>query len=284
VSVAFFTEHILTTGISFKITNGAYIRMDKVIALGSRLKDCNNVLTLGVFPNFSDYNTEKKRLIQTANKIYYPTQLYAELFDSINKSIFPSAYNYMCAQDKIKQSILFNLLDIPHPRTRVFYGKKQKSQITKHFAFPFIAKIPRGSSMGSGVFLIKNQTALNEYLDLGTPAYIQEYLPTHGDMRIVVIGKKIVHAYRRIAAAGEFRSNIARGAKVSLATLPQTALDLALQTAKSCQWDDVGLDICEYKNKLYVLEGNMKYGKEGFRAAGIDYIAMMEHLIENKEI
>ena len=258
--------------------------MDKVIALGSRLRDCNNVLTLGVYPNFSDYSAEQKRLIQTADKIYYPAQLYAELFDSMGKSTFPSAHNYMCAQDKIKQSVLFNLLNIPHPRTRVFYGKRQKSHITKHFSFPFIAKVPRGSAMGRGVFLIQNQAALNDYLDLGTPAYIQEYLPAHSDMRIVVIGKKIVHAYRRIAADGEFRSNIAKGAKVSLETLPQAALDLALQTAMACQWDDVGLDLCEYQDKLYVLEGNMKYGKEGFRAAGIDYIALMEHMIENKEI
>jgi len=138
--------------------------------------------------------------------------------------------------------------------------------------------------MGSGVFLIQNHTALNDYLDLGTPAYIQEYLPVHHDMRIVVIGKKIVHAYRRIAASGEFRSNIARGAKISLENLPEAALDLALQTARLCQWDDVGVDICECQGKLYVLEGNMKYGREGFRAAGIDYIGMLERMIENKEI
>ena len=138
--------------------------------------------------------------------------------------------------------------------------------------------------MGRGVFLIQNHATLNDYLDLGTPAYIQEYLPVQRDMRIVVIGKKIVHTYWRIAASGEFRSNIARGGTVSLENLPQAALDLALQTARSCQWDDVGLDICEYQEKLYVLEGNMKYGREGFRTAGIDYIRMMEHMIENNEI
>ena len=223
-------------------------------------------------------------MIQTAAKIYYPTQFYAGLFDSMNKPTFPSTHNYTCAQDKIRQSVLFNLLDIPHPRTKVFYGKKQKSQIGKYFSFPFIAKVPRGSAMGRGVFLIQNQPALYDYLDLGTPAYIQEYLPVRRDMRIVVIGSKIVHAYWRIAAAGEFRSNLARGAKVSLEKLPKAARDLALQAAASCHWNDVGIDICEYQNKLYVLEGNMKYGREGFKAAGIDYIAMMERMIENKEI
>lgn len=138
--------------------------------------------------------------------------------------------------------------------------------------------------MGRGVFLIQTQTQLTDYLELGSPAYIQEYLPLQRDMRIVVIGEKIVHAYWRVAAAGEFRSNIARGATVSLDKLPQAALDLALHTARSCSWNDVGIDICEHQNRLYVLEGNMKYGKEGFRTAGIDYLLLMEEMIAHGHI
>ena len=49
--------------------------------------------------------------------------------------------------DKIKQSALFDLLEVPHPRTRVFYGNRQKKTIRDYFAYPFIAKIPRGSAM-----------------------------------------------------------------------------------------------------------------------------------------
>jgi len=32
------------------------------------------------------------------------------------------------------------------------------------------------------------------------------------------------------------------------------------------------------------LEGNMKYGREGFKAAGMDYISIMESLIEDGKI
>jgi ribosomal protein S6--L-glutamate ligase len=46
----------------------------------------------------------------------------------------------------------------------------------------------------------------------------------------------------------------------------------------------VGIDICRYKNEFYVLEANMKYGKEGFRRAGIDYVRLMEEMIKNEEI
>ncbi|HHE75463.1 MAG TPA: ATP-grasp domain-containing protein, partial [Desulfobacteraceae bacterium] len=181
--------------------------------------------------------------------------------------------------DKIKQTAIFKLLDIPHPRTRVFYGKHQKTSILDHFQFPFIAKIPRGSSMGRGVFLIQDHTDLHAYLSLDTPAYIQEYLQLDRDMRVVVIGREIAHAYWRITAMGEFRSNIAAGASISLEPVLGQALALALHTAKTCGWNDVGIDICSRNGKLYVLEANMKYGKEGFRTAGIDYADMMANKI-----
>ncbi|MDX2446810.1 MAG: RimK family alpha-L-glutamate ligase [Desulfobacterales bacterium] len=249
------------------------------IALESRLSHCNNVITLGVKPNLEDYSDEAMALIRNAKKIYYPSSFHAELFHAMGKETFPSPHNYQFAQDKIKQTAIFKLLDIPHPRTRVYYGKHQKASILDRFQFPFIAKIPRGSAMGRGVFLIQNQTDLHRYLSLGTPAYIQEYLPLDRDMRIVVIGKEIAHAYWRITATGEFRSNVAAGASISLEPVPGEALALALHTAEVCCWNDVGIDICSHSGKLYVLEANMKYGKEGFRTAGIDYADMMAHKI-----
>jgi ribosomal protein S6--L-glutamate ligase len=256
----------------------------KVIALEARLKTCNNVITLGVRPNFSDYSPEAAEMIRKAQKIYYPTTFYAELFDTVGKKTFPSYHTYKCVQDKIKQTALFDLLEIPHPKTRVFYGKRQKGMIGNHFQFPFIAKIPRGSAMGRGVYLIKNSDDLHRYCSLPTPAYIQEFLPSDRDVRVVVIGDEIVHAYWRIVPAGEFRSNLAVGATVSLDPIPQVVLDLALYTARKCQWDDVGIDIIENEGQLYVLEANMKYGKAGFRKAGIDYLRLMERMIEDGKI
>ena len=260
------------------------INVKKVIALEARLKKCKNVVTLGVRPNFSDYSLTEAELIRKAEKIYYPTTFYAELFDAVGKKTFPSYHNYKCVQDKIKQTALFNLLEIPHPRTRVFYGKRQKNSICEHFQFPFIAKIPRGSAMGRGVYLIWNREDLDSYISRSNVAYIQECLPSDRDIRVVVIGDRVVHAYWRIAPSGEFRSNVAVGGTISLDPVPENALDLALDTAQRCRWDDVGIDIIEHDKNLYVLEANMKFGKEGFRKAGIDYIKLMESMIENGQI
>jgi ribosomal protein S6--L-glutamate ligase len=256
----------------------------KAIALESRLRDCKNVITLGVRPNFSDYSPHEAEMIRNAKKIYYPSAFYADLFDAMGKPTFPCYHTYKCVQDKIKQTALFQLLDIPHPRTRVYYGKRQKDAIPRHFAFPFVAKIPRGSAMGRGVYLIQQDSDLQKYLKLTNTAYIQEYLPSDRDIRVVIIGQKIVHAYWRVGPEEDFRCNLAVGGRISLADVPPQALDLALHTARSCHWDDVGIDICRHAGNFHVIEANMKYGKEGFRQAGINYTALMETMIEKKEI
>ncbi len=256
----------------------------EAIALEARLINCKNVRTLGVRSNFSDYSPREAELIRQADKIYYPTTFYADLFDTMGKRTFPSYHTYKCVQDKIKQTALFELLNLPHPRTRVFYGKRQKKMIPDHFTFPLIAKIPRGSALGRGVFLIHDEMELENYLERVSPAYIQEYLPLDRDIRVVVIGSRIIHAYWRIAPQNDYRTNLAVGGRISQDAIPEGARNLALQVARACCWDDVGIDICKHKGRFYVLEANMKYGKKGFREAGLDYVQLMESMIANEEI
>lgn len=255
-----------------------------IIALERRLRGCPSVKTLGVRPNFTDYSDEERILIHRADKIYYPSSFYAGLFDTIGKATFPSYHTYLYAQDKILQTALFKLAGIHHPRTRVFYGKRQMDEILEYFQLPLIAKVARGSALGRGVFLISTKEALLQYCRNHKPAYIQEYLPIDRDIRAVVIGRKVVHAYWRVALRGEHRTNLAAGGEVDLSPVPEEALVFALETARRCRWDDVGLDICKYDGRYYVLEGNMKYGKQGLRQAGIDYPQFVCDLIHKGEI
>ncbi len=98
-------------------------------------------------------------------------------------------------------------------------------------------------------------------------------------MRIIIIGKKIVLSYWRIAKKNNFKTNLYQDGNISFDPLPQKALDLALMTALKCGWDDVGIDIIEHCNKFYVLEANMKYGTKGFNKAKINYKQMLANLI-----
>ena len=96
------------------------------IALGSRLQGIPEVLTLGVKPNFFDYTPHERKLILGSNIILYPTLNYAQLFTTIGKQIFPSLETYLYADEKIKQTTLFYMQGIPHPRTRIYYRLHHK--------------------------------------------------------------------------------------------------------------------------------------------------------------
>lgn len=259
------------------------MKENKAIAIGKRLKDCRNVITLGLKTNFSAYAKEQQSRIISGEKIYYPTAFYADILNTAKIPMFPSYHNYKYAQDKIKQTALFQVSGISHPKTKVFYAFKRE-RITELFKYPFIAKIPRGSAMGRGVYLIKDKEELREYLKNTKIAYIQEYLPIKRDIRVVIIGGKAVIAYFRTAYAENFKTNVSAGGIISFENIPKEAVEFAEYAAQKCGFDDAGIDVCEYKKKYYILEANIKYGKQGFKAAGIDYVKLMEGKIDKNEI
>ncbi|MFW5730781.1 MAG: ATP-grasp domain-containing protein [Desulfonatronovibrionaceae bacterium] len=249
------------------------------VAVGQQLSHCPSVVTLGVCTNLSHYPAWKRELLFLAPKVYFPTSLFAETISATGRRIFPSVECYRYAGDKIKQTILFQMQGLPVPRTRFYFGKKQKKNIISDFSYPFIAKTPRNSSMGKGVQLINNDRDLEQYLECSQPAYIQDYLPGCRDFRVIMAGNCIVHAYERVPGQGEFRANVALGGSIVLGKVPEKVLQLARRTAGLCSFSYTGLDICVYQDHCYLLEANMKFGLEGFHQAGLDLQKILRSLI-----
>lgn len=244
------------------------------VVLGKRLRGSGELRPLGVRPNIEDYTEAELEALRAADTVYYPSSLYEPVFLALGKRVFPANY-YPFVGDKIKQADLFTLLEIPFPRTRIYYGKDKARRILLDFSLPFIAKIPRGSSQGRGVFLIRAPADLHRYLEQVSPAYIQEYLPIDRDLRVVVLGGKVLHAYWRIARPGEFRTNVSRGARISLEKVPPEALQFAEWVAGRCGFGEAGLDICRAGGSYLMLEANMMYGLQGFAAAGLDIYSLI---------
>lgn len=247
------------------------------VALGSRLQGVPEVLTLGVKPNFHDYSPRERTLITDSPVILYPTLNYAQFFTTMGKKIFPSLETYLYADEKIKQTTLFYMLGIPHPRTRLYYPRHHRD-IVKDFAFPFIAKLPRASAQGRGVFMITNADELAYYLQLTKVAYIQDFLPHDRDLRVVLINCEPVLAFWRVCAPGNFRSNLFQGGTINFDHIPEEALALAREAARKCRFNDVGLDLIYQEGKWYLLEANMKYGRKGLRLRSMD----LKQVLRNK--
>ncbi|MEN6441662.1 MAG: RimK family alpha-L-glutamate ligase [Syntrophobacter sp.] len=233
----------------------------------------------GIDPNWLDYPEDVRRMITEAARIYYPGPFYEAILRASGRDVFPGNY-YDFLGNKIAQTELFELLGIPHPRTRIYYGRKRYGGAEADFQYPFIAKTPIGSSQGKGVFLIRNPTELSTYLEEHNPAYIQELLPIHRDLRVVVIGGRVVHSYWRIHKEGDFRNNVSQGGRICFDRIPDKALEFAVGAARRCGFDEAGLDICEYGGGYCVLEANMVFGLEGFREKDMDIHEILAGLLD----
>ena len=256
---------------------------DRRISLGYRPRGARRVRILGVRPSLGEYPAEDRRAIENADRILYPTRLYAEPLTAAGKTVFPSPRDYHFAGDKIRQCRLFAALNLPAPRTGIYYGRRAAAALD-HFRYPFVAKIPRGVGRGLGVFLIRNQDEYQGYLARTREALVQEYLPLEKDLRVVVVRGRVVTAYRRHAAPGEFRANLHQGGRLDFSDVPPEGIAFAETAVRCCGFDDVGLDVCLARGNWFILEANMHYGLEGLAAAGICLADVIDRLIEEGRI
>lgn len=239
------------------------------IALGSRLRGVPEVLTLGVKPNYHDYSPHERELMAKASMILYPTSNYAQFFTTAGKKIFPSLETYVYSDEKIKQTTLYTMLGIPHPRTKIYY-RLHHGDILKDFIFPFVGKLPRASSQGRGIFRIGNPSELERYLRLTKVAYIQEYIPHQRDLRVILINFCPVLAYWRNSAPGNFRTNLFQGGSIDFEGIPEEALRMARECSRICNFNDVGLDLILSNGDWYLIEANMLYGRTALKLKGMD--------------
>lgn len=84
------------------------------------------------------------------------------------------------------------------------------------------------------------------------------------DLRVVVSGGHVVGAARRVAAPGEWRTNVALGGRIERAAAPPLAQRLALEAASAVRGDLVGIDLLPLGDGYIVSEVN---GAVDFRPA-----------------
>ncbi|MFH0810722.1 MAG: RimK family alpha-L-glutamate ligase [Pseudomonadota bacterium] len=258
------------------------------LSIGSRPRICGaqGFNTLG-FRHPGCYTPAERRMILDAPVVYYPTSFYAGLLASIGKPTFPGLATYHLVGDKLRQSAMFQLLGVPHPRTWI-YPRRRWGDITRDFPFPFVAKL-QNTSRGRGVFLIQNEADLAAHLtallESGAGcAYVQEYMRLERDLRVVCYNRRPVHAYWRERTGEDFRANVSLGARVNPCGVPPEALRLAVEVAEMCGLDEVGLDLCDWQGFFLVIEANMAFGTRGLEAAGKDLKEIIKNILESDEI
>ncbi len=240
------------------------------VAVGRQLRHCPQVLTLGVRPSFAEYESWEKELLFSGRTIYFPTRRFIDIFHNSGIPTYPNWRYYQFIGNKFKQTLLFQAMSIPHPRTRFYWGARKAGGIINDFSFPFIAKVGKGSSRGRGIYLIRNQADLDAYCKANRYAYIQEYIPVQQSARVVLLNGHIISAYWLEAGENSFLTNLYQGGAVSSRPVPEMILEMAATVAVKCGFDEVGLDIIQDRDTCYVLEANMTFGTEGLEKKGIN--------------
>jgi ribosomal protein S6--L-glutamate ligase len=98
---------------------------------------------------------------------------------------------------------------------------------------------------------------------------VQEYIEEAGgsDIRALVVGKTVVGAMIRTAAAGEFRANLHQGGSAQVLKLTKEEKELALHATQSVNLKVAGVDLIRSSRGPLVLEVNSSPGLEGIEAA-----------------
>ncbi|VUD67576.1 Ribosomal protein S6--L-glutamate ligase [Thalassocella blandensis] len=206
-----------------------------------------------------------KEQLLDADWVLYPEywQLNALLF-AFKARIFPSVATYMIGHNKVEMTRAFEAV-VPAnlPVTRIHGNTAEKAELLwDTFATPFVAKIPK-SSMGEGVFLIESRRDWQAYCEKTDTLYVQEFLPIDRDLRLVVVGEKVVSAYWRLQSSNGFHNNVARGGVVALGDIPPDAIVLVEYVAKTLGIDHAGFDVAMVDGFPYLLEFNRMFGTRG---------------------
>lgn len=192
------------------------------------------------------------------------------------------------SRDKLRCLQILSRHDIGLPPT-VFTRQASHIQdcIARVQGPPVIVKLLEGTQ-GIGVVLAESTRAASSVIEafhgLDQNILIQKFIEEAkgADLRALVVGRRVVAAMRRQALAGEFRSNIHRGASARKVRLSPESRKMALAAARVLGLRVAGVDMIEAEDGPMVLEVNSSPGLEGIQTTtGVDVAAAIIELIEH---
>ncbi|HEY6962268.1 MAG TPA: ATP-grasp domain-containing protein [Gaiellaceae bacterium] len=189
------------------------------------------------------------------------------------------ASSLLAAHDKLRTARLLARAGVPHPSTR--HARPGAPVAT---TAPVVLK-PRFGSWGIDVARCATAADVDAYLRGAAPKawyrrhglLIQEEVPSAGrDLRVLLASGRVVGAIERVAAAGEWRTNVSCGATARPAKVPEPARELAATAAAALDADLVGVDLLPLGADRWVvveLNGAVDFDDD-YASAGDDVFAL----------
>ncbi|MCA8884652.1 MAG: 30S ribosomal protein S6--L-glutamate ligase [Rhodobacteraceae bacterium] len=145
---------------------------------------------------------------------------------------------------------------------------------------PLIVKLLE-STQGKGVVLAETRKAaesvISAFRGLKANFLVQHFVKEAAgeDIRCLVLGGKVVAAMKRVAAEGDFRSNLHQGGRAATVRITKAERDAAIRAARAFKLNLAGVDLLRSESGPKVLEVNSSPGLEGIETTSRKNIAAL---------
>ena len=199
-------------------------------------------------------------------------------FERLNVPTLPNSASIEASKDKMYANQILAQAGLPIPKTMLTRFPCKAELVEKVVGFPCVLKVVTGSH-GAGVYLCENAKQFEDLselissLDFKNSMIVQEYVQySEGrDLRVIVIGGRVVGAMLRQSTDGSFKANISRGGEGTAFDVDDQMELLAIQTAKVLDLDIAGIDLLFHSDGYRICEANSSPGFKGFeKALGIN--------------
>ena len=177
------------------------------------------------------------------------------------------------ARNKVRTLQILSRKHIPIPETLFAINPDDiEDQIELLGGPPVIIKLQEGTQ-GLGVILAESKKSAKSIIDtfykMDTSILLQKYIEESNgeDIRIFVVGSKIIASMKRTSAIGEFRSNVHRGGFTEAIEPTAKERFIALNATKYLGLGVAGVDLIRSKKGPLLIEVNASPGLQGIEGA-----------------
>ncbi|MEM8509130.1 MAG: RimK family alpha-L-glutamate ligase [Bacteroidota bacterium] len=188
------------------------------------------------------------------------------------------------ARNKVRTLQIMARKGIPIPETLFSINPDNiEDQIRLLGGPPVIIKLQEGTH-GLGVILAESRKSAKSIIDtfykMDTSILLQRYVEEANgeDLRLIVVGHKVVAAMKRRSDLDEFRSNVHRGGETERISPTQKEKLIALNASRYLGLGVAGVDLIRSGKGPLLLEVNASPGLKGIEAASGVNVA--KHIIE----
>ena len=185
------------------------------------------------------------------------------------------AYVSEICGNKLWSTLALIKAGVPTPRTIIAFTPESALKAAEEIGYPVVLK-PLVGSWGRMVVALRDREEAEAIIELRSQMngalnqifYVQEKVKRPPrDIRCVVVGDKVVAAVYRVAAPGEWRTNVARGGSTEPCPLTKEVEDIALKAAQAVGGGVLGVDMMESSSGLVVHEVNSTVEFRGAQSA-----------------